>query len=120
MSIKAVASTMGRANPSHVTLTKPYRYQGDPDWTPGAPHLVETREKPSAGGNGLPAGHRNSSESKAERFAVFCAAMDAGAKYRKAGEAAGVGLKTAQRYNRDRKALLVAAKTVQPSPDGQS
>ena len=106
---RAVDSTIGRANPSQVTLTKPYRYRGIKGWEPGAPHLREAGPEPGTSGNGLPAEHRNSPESKAARFARFCAAMDDGAGVREAGVAAGVAIKTAQRYNRARKALLVAA-----------
>jgi hypothetical protein len=111
---------MGHANPSHADLRVAYRYKGIPGWQPGAPHLVEVRAGTGATGNGLPAEHRNSPESKAARFARFCAAMDDGATAREAGVAAGVAIKTAQRYNRARKALLVAAEPAPPTADGAS
>ena len=118
MSIKVAASTMGRATLVGPATEKPYRFKKRPGWTGADAPPDEPEGEPR--GSGIPASHRNSPESRERRFRLFCAAMDAGKGYRDAGIAAGVGLKTAQRYKRDWKALLVAAEVTAASPDGQS
>ena len=104
-SVRAVNSTLGHANPAHVTLTRPYRYRGIPGWTPGAPHLRETEARRP----GPPPDAKNSTEAKAARFARFVAAREDGARVGEAGRIAGVAAKTAQVYERERKAALADA-----------
>lgn len=97
--LSVVSSTMAQANPSQVAMGRPYRYRGIPDWQPGDARF---REPGTARGNGLSEDHRNSTERKAARFAVFSEARDSGASVLEAGRTAGVALKTAQSYERER------------------
>ena len=112
---RAVTSTLGHENPT-VALSKPYRWNKTPGWDPAAGHL---REDGASRDGHLPASHRNSAQSRAERFAAFCAAMDGGARVREAGTAAGVSVKTAHRYGKQRQALLAAAGPAAPEPGGE-
>ena len=43
-----VHSTMGEGNPSHLTEGRFYRYQGDPDWTPGDPRYRDDTSRAQA------------------------------------------------------------------------
>lgn len=96
------ASTLGHANASHATLSKPYRWRGNPDWEPGHPAYRETTPAPfTAGGAAI-------SSLRAERIARFGDALrDLGypvsrtapiAAVIEAGRRVGVGEKTARAY----------------------
>ena len=105
---RAVNSTIGQPNPSQVEDRKPYRYKGRDGWEPASVQFRE-REAPAANRVGLPADHRNSPAAKARRFALYCAARDDGKGVGEAARAAGIAAKTAQSYERERKAALKAA-----------
>ena len=90
-------STIGQSNPSHVTLATPYRYQGRPGW-PFDPDSRDDR-------GGIEEAKGGALARKAERkrrLAVFTAARAEGLGIIPAGERAGVGRKTAYRYEQDR------------------
>ena len=99
-----VYSTIGQSNPSHVTLSRPYRWRGDPTWTPGDPRFRE-ETRPAPGG----VANTTRRHARLERFAAILAHLADGpadatdADIREAGKAVGVGEKTAREY---RKALL--------------
>ena len=93
--IKVSYSTMGQSTPASVAEgTGWYRYKGKKP-------LQE--EKATRGGHGPGPGHRNSRESKAERFRVFCEHRADDVPVTEAGELAGVTAKTARTYERERK-----------------
>ena len=99
-----VMTTMGQANPSQVTLSKPYRWRGVKGWTPGD---VRFREETRPGPGG--AANATRRHARLERFAAILTHLADGpgdatdADIREAGKAVGVGEKTAREY---RKALL--------------
>lgn len=99
---EVTASTLGHANASHATLSKPYRWRGNPDWEPGHPAYRETTPAPfTAGGAAI-------REIRAGRIASFGDALrDLGhpdaataplAAVIEAGTRVGVGERTAKRY----------------------
>jgi hypothetical protein len=98
-------STIGQSSPSHVTMSKPYRWRGVKDWVPGDERFREDA-RPGPGG----AANASRRNARLEQFAVVLAGISGGrpehasdAHVRKAGELVGVGEKTAKAY---RKALL--------------
>ena len=105
--IEVTASTLGQANPSQVTASKPYRWRGNPDWEPGHPAYREPA-KPA-----LTAGGAAIKNIRETRIAAFGEALrDLGyqnprnaskAAVIEAGVRVGVGEKTARKY---RAALL--------------
>lgn len=99
--IEVTATTMGGANPSPVTLSGGYRYRGIRDWTPNDPRYRQGERHP-----GPPPGSPKSSQSRADRMALFAAAREAGEGIAAAGRAAGVTPTTAKTYERERKAAL--------------
>ncbi len=94
-----IHSTMGQANPGHLTQGKFYKFQGDPEWVPNDPRYRE----PETRRPGPPPGSPNSTEAKAGRFAAFCAARESGASVLDAGTAAGIAVKTARKYEQERR-----------------
>ena len=96
----ATYSTIGQQSPNHVTLSRPYRYQGIQDWEPGDARFRETEKAARALSN---------SEAKAVRMAAFTAAREGGATVLEAGRAAGVASKTARSYEAERKAAMSGA-----------
>ena len=97
MSYKVIASTMGRSNPSPVTLSGGYRYRGIEDWTPNDPRFRQDADRRS----GPPPSSSKSSQSRAARMATFAAARAQGKSVAEAGEAAGVTITTAKTYRRE-------------------
>ncbi len=96
MTIRVTAVTSGQANPSPLTLGKPYRWRQNPGWTPGDIRYADERLI-GAPPRELP---------KSVKFAAFAAARDEGKGVTEAGEIAGVARKTAQRYERERREAL--------------
>ena len=90
-------STVGEGNPSHVTRGTSYRYQGRPGW-PFDPDSRDDGGKVEATNSGALV---RSAERK-RKLAVFTAARAEGLGIIPAGERAGVGRKTAYRYEQDR------------------
>ena len=95
-----IHSTMGQANPGHLTEGKFYKFQRDPEWVPNDPRY---REPETARRPGPPPGSVNSPEAKAERFARFCAARAEDKSLTAAAIAAGVAIKTARKYEAERR-----------------
>lgn len=92
-----VHSTLGEGNPSHLTDRKGYRYHGRPGW-PFDPDSRDDRGEINA-----PKGGALARKVERERkLAVFIAARAEGLGIIPAGERAGVGRKTAYRYEQDR------------------
>ena len=100
--IEVTYSTMGQAGPGTAALSRPYRYHGDPEWTPGDRRYRET--EPSH--PGPPPGHPNSSEARIARLAAFTKAREDGKTVAEAARAAGIAAKTGRRYERERLADL--------------
>jgi hypothetical protein len=92
--IRATSSTMGQANPSPLTLSKPYRRHRDPDWDPAR---VVFRE---AGRARLSPQNRNSKEQRAERYRRFCALTDLGWDLPKIAAEMQIAIQTARTYRR--------------------
>jgi hypothetical protein len=94
--ITVTASTIGQANPSQVSESKPYRYNGDPDWTPGD---ARYKEEPAPGhAAGL-------TRERAKRLEEFGEYLDQGLNAVQAGRLLGIQPSTARHYERDLKAL---------------
>ena len=92
-----VMSTMGEGNPSHVTRATPYRYQGRPGWP------FDPASRDDRGENQEPKGGALARAAERKRkLAEFTAARAEGLGIIPAGERAGVGRKTAYRYEQDR------------------
>lgn len=95
---------MAQANPSQLTLSRPYRWRKTPGWVPGDPRFRE-ENRPAPGG----VANTTRRHARLERFAVVLTHLADGpedatdADIREAGKAVGVGEKTAREY---RKALL--------------
>jgi len=94
---RITATTLGRGNPAHLTEGRWYRWNGDPAKAidrdaEGSPLEPRTRATQSA-------------QARAERMAVFSAARTEGLPVREAGERAGVAIKTAREYERERRGL---------------
>ena len=104
MTIRVNAITSGQANPSPLTLGKPYKYRGDPEWEPGDPRYAE----PLQGGQLY--GSSKETQARNARFAIFAAERDKNICVAEAGRTAGVQPKTAWRYERERLAEIAAAK----------
>lgn len=105
MSFKVTASTMGRSDPSPVTLSGGYRYRGITGWNPaGGVHGEVTAPQPSP--------CREVSEGKkAGRFRRFRELRTAGVSVLKAAQDPDVNVqpKTARVYEAERLAVLEAA-----------
>ena len=95
-----IHSTMAQANPSQLTLSRPYRWRKTPGWVPGDPRFRE-ESRPAPGG----VANTTRRNARLERFAVILGDPEGAtdADIREAGKAVGVGEKTAREY---RKALL--------------
>lgn len=100
--LEVTYSTMGQQNPSQVTLSKPYRWQGIEDWEPGDPRFRETvPASRTLGGMARTYGR----EQRVARFAdaLAKAGHQAGQDVPlkaviEAGASVGVGEKTARSY----------------------
>jgi len=95
--ITVTASTIGQANPSQVSESKPYRYRGDPSWTPGDPRY---KEEPARLGR-LP----GLTEDRAKRLEEFAGYLDQGLNAVQAGRLLGIKPSTARHYERDLRIL---------------
>lgn len=104
--IEVTGSTMGRANPSPVTLSGGYRFKGREGW----PFDPATHDKPDAARPVAAHG------SRAGRVARYCEARDSGQDKAQAAETVGVSPETARDYERD----YQAAKTAGQEGDGDA
>jgi hypothetical protein len=94
--ITVTASTLGQANPSQVSESKPYRYRGDPEWVPGD---ARYKEEPAPGrAAGL-------TEDRAKRLEEFAGYLDQGLNAAQAGRLLGIKPSTARHYERDLRVL---------------
>jgi hypothetical protein len=90
--ITVTASTIGQANPSQVSESKPYRYRGDPEWVPGD---ARYKEDPAPGhAAGL-------TRERARRLEEFEKHLDRGLSVNQAGRELGIKPSTARHYERD-------------------
>lgn len=96
--LEVTYSTMGQQNPSQVTLSKPYRWQGIADWVPGHPDYRGDVPRPAGASKGS-----KSAEAKAERFRKFCQHREDGLSIADAGKALGIGSSAARQYEAERK-----------------
>ena len=100
--IEVTASTMGQYNPSHVTLSKPYRWRGNPGWEPGHPDYREDIPRSEAAKKA-----NKSAEAKAERFREFTRLREEDRlSVTAAARALGIGSTAARQYEAERKAAL--------------
>jgi hypothetical protein len=100
--ITVTASTIGQSNPSQVSEGKPYRYRGDPSWTPG-----DARYRQNIPAHQL-AGGEARAERREKRITEFVAALAElgvtdpwhadNSPFIAAGRKVGVGEKTALSY----------------------
>ena len=90
-----IHSTMAQANPSQLTLSRPYRWRKTPGWVPGDPRFRE-ESRPAPGG----VANTTRRNARLERFAVILGDPEGAtdADIREAGKAVGVGEKTAREY----------------------
>lgn len=95
---------MGQYNPSHVTLSKPYRWRGNTDWEPGHPAYREDIPR----SQGPVSRGAKSAEAKAERYRQFVKYRKDGLSVADAGREIRVGSSAARQYERERKAALEA------------
>lgn len=102
-------STMGQSSPSHLTLSRPYRWRKVPDWEPGD---VRFRE------DATPVGMRGGAAVTAERtrrMAEYARLRAEGLSVTEAGERLGVKRKTAGSYERERR-MLRGQQQEEPTP----
>lgn len=95
--IDVTYSTMGRTSHAHVAEGRPYRYRGDPDWTPNDPRY---KEDPTHLGRAA-----GITEERAKRLKEFGEYLDQGLSAVQAGRLLGVQPSTARHYQRDLKIL---------------
>ena len=94
-----VHSTLGQSNPSHVNLSKPYRWRKIPGWIPGDMRYRED----------VVARTSQVSPERAQRIAEFGGYRDEGLSVTEAGQRMGIAPSTARTYERERRALGKAA-----------
>lgn len=75
---------------------KPYRYRGQPGWTPEG--VGPARPK-----RAMNAGARRRQEARAERFAEFCRLRDGGTGPDEASAALGISPRTGRAYETERR-----------------
>ena len=97
-----IGSTMGVSTPATAGdgHAKPYRYRGDPDWTPGDRRYRDKTTEPS-GGSSLH--NLKSSASRRERLAEFASYLEQGLTAAQAGKLLKIAPKTARTYWRELK-----------------
>jgi hypothetical protein len=95
-SIKVVMTTMGQANPAHVSERKDYKWNGDPG-------------KSEAARTARPEGAPAVTEERAKRLEEFAGYLDQGLTAVQAGRLLGVEPRTARTYEREVRALRGAA-----------
>ena len=96
--IEVTASTMGQYNPSHVTLSKPYRWRGNPGWEPGHPDFREDVPRATEATKA-----NKSAEAKAERFREFTRLREQGLSVTAAAREVRIGSTAARQYETERK-----------------
>ena len=96
-----VMTTMGQSSRTSLTDRKPYRWQGNADWTPNHPRYREVIVRP--------ANLQPMSSGRQQRIAEFAALLDEGLTVSQAGEQMGVAPRTAELYEREGRHLRRAA-----------
>ena len=98
MTIKVTALTSGQPTPASVGNGKPYRYRGDPNWTPGDGRYRDGAEPPSE----LCSQNAVRSAGKRQRLAEFARlTTEEGLTQTQAAARLGICLSTAQEYARE-------------------
>jgi len=97
---RAVSSTLGKENPSQVDGRPPYEWRGIKNWQPGDPRFAVRETLRPGPSTDSPS---NTAKAKAERLALFAAALARGADVLEAGAEAGVRARTARRYEQQLK-----------------
>ena len=109
--IRVTMSTAGSVTPGFATLSGGYRYQGDPDWTPGDPRF---REDIPGQQEGIPL----VAEERSRRVAEFGRLRESGLGVGEAGMVIGVKRKTASTYERERLAARLDEQQRGENSDG--